>query len=510
MGLDGGGLEGFGEFGHGQAVAAIRSWRTQHKKQTGEGDDCRWPPAAAMVQGSAADRGARMKIEQGTKRRGGALAGVALAAALVAACGGSDPEISQANTGCNLDEQKTWLRGYMRDWYFWAGSSPDPEPGPYASVASYFDALLLPGEGSTTDLARRWSYITDTAVYNQFFDEGKSLGYGISVNGVERTPPLKLRYVEPLSPGGKAGLQRGDTVVSINGVSAADMLASQDFGLNPGRVGETADVVIDRGAGPTSYRLSAASYTLTPVTSVAVLTLPNGSKAGYLSLKDFIPSAEAPLADAFSSFAAQGASELILDLRYNGGGRISTSTLLASLAAGINRNGAAFAKLRFNSKQAARYNYTFNLEGATRSGYSRVVVLTGSRTCSASELIVNGLKPYTTVVSIGGTTCGKPVGFSPRDNCGSTYSAVNFESVNANNQGGYHDGIAATCPASEAFSGTLGTPSEKLTAAALDYLQTGVCPVATGPSPTARALSAAPGTPRLTTEPGERQGMWAD
>jgi hypothetical protein len=441
----------------------------------------------------------------------GPVSAAVAAAVLMTACGGgSDPEIDTANTGCSVDEQKTWLRGYMRDWYFWTGSSPDPAPGPYTSVASYFDALLLPGEGSTTDLSRRWSYISDTAAYNQFFDEGKSLGYGISVNGVERTLPLKLRYVEPLSPGGQAGLQRGDTVVSINGVSAADLLASQEFSLNPGREGETIDIVIDRGAGPLSYRLSAVNYMLTPVTSVTVLSLPNGNKAGYLSLKDFIPSAEAALGNAFATFAAQGATELILDLRYNGGGRISTSTLLASLAAGVGNNGRTFAQLRFNSKQAAAYNYNFNLDGATRSGYSRVVVLTGSRTCSASELIVNGLKPYANVVTIGGTTCGKPVGFSPRNNCGSTYSAVNFESLNANGDGRYHDGIAATCPASDDFAGPLGVAGEKLTAGALSYLQTGICPVAVGPAPSARALSLARGAARRTTEPGERQGMSAD
>jgi carboxyl-terminal processing protease len=447
-----------------------------------------------------------MKIEHGIKGRLVALA----AAALIAACGGSDPEINQANAGCSVDQQKDWLRGYMRDWYFWTGSSPDPAPGPYASVASYFDALLLPGEGSTSDLSRRWSYISDTAAYNQFFDEGKSLGYGLSVNGIERTLPLKLRYVEPLSPGAQAGLQRGDTVVSINGVSAADMLASQEFNLNPGREGETIDIVIDRGAGPASFRLSAVNYTLTPVTSVTVLTLPNGNKAGYLSLKDFIPSAETALGNAFATFAAQGATELILDLRYNGGGRISTSTLLASLAAGVGNNGRTFAQLRYNSKQAAAYNYNFNLDGATRSGYSRVVVLTGSRTCSASELIVNGLKPYANVVTIGGTTCGKPVGFSPRNNCGSTYSAVNFESLNANGDGRYHDGIAASCPASDDFTGPLGVAGEKLTAGALSYLQTGTCPVAVGPAPSARALSLARGAARRTTERGERQGMSAD
>jgi len=255
--------------------------------------------------------------------------------------------------------------------------------------------------------------------------------------------------------------------------------------------------------------VTAATYSLTPVTGVSVLSLPGGAKAGYLSLKDFIPGAEAPLKSAFANFASQGASELILDLRYNGGGRISTSTLLASLVAGVTRNGLDFALLNFNSRHQAD-NYAFKLGGVSNLGYSRVVVLTGSRTCSASELIVNGLKPYVNVVTLGNTTCGKPVGFSPRDNCGSTYSAVNFESLNANGQGRYYDGISATCAAADDFSGVLGEASEKLTAAALGYLQTGSCPVAVAPGPQSRALGLPRATNRPTTEPGERQGMWAD
>jgi carboxyl-terminal processing protease len=150
--------------------------------------------------------------------------GAALLVALLSACGGSDPEIGNANTSCSVPDQKTWLRSYMLDNYFWSGQSLNPEPGPFATVPDYFDALLLPGEGKS-DVNHRYSYISDTAAYNQFFAEGKSFGYGLSVNGIEQQLPLKLRYVEPQSPGGVLGLRRGDTIVSINGVSAADMLA---------------------------------------------------------------------------------------------------------------------------------------------------------------------------------------------------------------------------------------------------------------------------------------------
>jgi hypothetical protein len=143
-----------------------------------------------------------------------------------------------------------------------------------------------------------------------------------------------------------------------------------------------------------------------------------------------------------------------------------------------------------------------------------VVVLTGARTCSASELVVNGLKPYVQVVTVGGQTCGKPFGFVPVTSCSSTFSAVNFESFNALGEGRYYNGIPATCAATDDFNGQLGDPAETLTSAASSYLQTGACPtVAAHPTLLSARTHALPTTQRPSVavpEPGERRGMWAD
>ena len=428
---------------------------------------------------------------------------------LLTACGGGS-----GDDACSVPAQRNWLRGYMLDWYYWTGLSPNPEPEAYGSVQQYFDALRFAGSASVP--RDRWSYISDSASYTQFFTEGKTLGYGLFVNGVESRAlyeagqpfgALKVRFVEAQSPAAGV-LLRGDTIVSLNGRSAAELVAANDFSaLSPSSEGQVLNAVIDFGSGPTPVTLAAATYSLTPVTATEVIDLGNGQRAGYLVLKDFVTQAEAPLADAFTAFRTQGATELILDLRYNGGGRVSTSAMLASLVAGVANNNAAFTTLRYNSRHPSA-NFTYNF-AATAPGFSRVVVLTGSRTCSASELVVNGLKPYVNVVTLGDTTCGKPFGFSPATYCSSTYSAVNFESVNALGLGQYYDGIAATCAAADDFSGVLGAPTEKLLAAATGYLQTGTCPVVTA-SERPRALSISRRLRALGTEPGERQGMWAD
>jgi hypothetical protein len=244
------------------------------------------------------------------------------------------------------------------------------------------------------------------------------------------------------------------------------------------------------------------------------LTLPNAraSKVGFLVLKDFITQAEAPLAAAFNDFRAAGARDVILDLRYNGGGRISTATMLASLVAGITHDQSVFADLKFNTQHATQ-NTSYRL-ASQATGFDRVVVLTGARTCSASELVVNGLKPYVQVVTVGGQTCGKPFGFVPVTSCSSTFTAVNFESFNASGQGGYYNGIAATCPAKDDFNGQLGDPAEALTAVASGYLQNNSCPaVATHPtllSARSNTLLAIQRPSIAALEHGEWRGMWAD
>ena len=434
------------------------------------------------------------------------MAAVLLAIAL-SSCGGGSSTPAAGSAQCDLDSQKNWLRSHMLDSYFWAGASPNPEPAAYDTLQKYFDALRYSGAGAVP--ADRWSYISDSASYNRFFGEGRTLGYGLFVNGLELQLPLKVRFIEAQSPAAAQGLVRGDVILAINGRSAADIVAANDFNvLSPAKEGDTLTVQVATAAGSRTLTLTATTYALTPVPVSRVLTLANGVKAGYLVMKDFISQAEAPLAAAFSEFHSAGATELILDLRYNGGGRVSTSNVLASLVAGGAHNGQVFTRLSYSAQQASRNtSYVF---AATDTGFARVVVLTGERTCSASELVVNGLKPYVNVVTVGAQSCGKPFGFNPTASCSSTFSAVNFESLNALGEGRYYDGIAATCPVAEDFSGQLGDPAEKLTAAAASYLQTGVCPAVAAAQERERSLSVVRRARAAPPEPGERRGMWAD
>jgi hypothetical protein len=105
-----------------------------------------------------------------------------------------------------------------------------------------------------------------------------------------------------------------------------------------------------------------------------------------------------------------------------------------------------------------------------------VFVLTSSGTCSASESVINGLSPFVEVVRIGGTTCGKPYGFSGKDNCGTSYFPIEFQGTNAAGFGDYADGFAPSCTVSDDLAHELGDPNEAMLAAALAYQATGSCP----------------------------------
>lgn len=429
----------------------------------------------------------------------------AAALVLLASCGGNDDDYDDDKAfSCTVANEKTWLRGYMHDLYFWSGRSPNPDPDGYADPAAYLDALRF--QGDATAPRDRFSYIEDAGAFDEFFVEGRTLGYGIAVNGTEGTLPLKVRYVDPGSPAANANVVRGETLVSVNGVTAAQLVQSGNFSvLSPAREGDVITVVLDTNGTQRTVTLTGARYNLVPVTAATVFTLANGTKTGYLSLKDFITQAETPLAQAVANFRAQGATELILDLRYNGGGRVSTATALGSLVTGATHAGKTFTDLVYNANNQ-RLNARYTLANGGGNAFPRVVVLTGPRTCSASEMVVNGLKPYANVVTIGSASCGKPVGFSPTETCGNVYSVVNFESLNASGQGRYYSGLPLTCAVKDDFSKNLGDATETLTAAALSYLQTGSCPAQ--PMSTTANILRAKGVP--VVEPGRAGGMLAD
>lgn len=407
---------------------------------------------------------------------------ILVTSALLAACGGGgDSTAAFGNAGygaqpasCSTADQRTWLKAYMADQYFWSANLGAPNESA-TSLDAYFRSLLF----TPTD---RFSNGQSTAQFNQFFTEGTRTGYGYSLAFADAAQTiLQVRFTEPLSPVGLAGMQRGDTIVSVDGLTPAQITTGSLANVDTAGVPRSFTVKSANGVVRT-FSATSANYALTPVLATRVLTAQNGARVGYLAYQEFIASSASALGNAFDTFRAAGVTELVVDLRYNGGGSVTTARNLASLMGGAGLNGQIFAGLRFNAKNSdSNVNYTFTSSTATLpaqplEGLNRVFVIASSGTASASELVINSLKPFRNVVTIGSTTFGKPYGFVPRDACGTTYSAVNFDSVNAQGVGGYTGGLPATCAVSDDLSKALGDPAERRIAAALSYIQTGACP----------------------------------
>jgi carboxyl-terminal processing protease len=450
-------------------------------------------------------------------------------AALVAACGGgggggvsdslppsstlaqqcspANPLAPSANRTASLDTERRWVRSYVDEAYLWYREVPTvdatrPEFNlsdvPIA-LDNYF--LALTEEGVARD---RFSFTYPTADWLALAQSGIVSGFGAEWLLGSATPPRNIRiaYVDPQTPAAAADLTRGMALVSVDGFSSDDNTSAGIERLNEAlfspTVGRSYSFVLrDLQGVNRAVSMTAAQITKTPVQNLRTIDTPSG-RVGYMSFHDHLVPAEGQLVSAFQSLASQNISDLVLDLRYNGGGYLYIASQVGYMIAGSTRTGGrTFERLLFNDKRTADnndpdnntpfYNVTSGFTGSGTTArqplpqlsLNRVFVLAGPGTCSASEAIVNGLRGINVeVVLIGGTTCGKPYGFTAKDNCGISYFPIEFQGVNDQGFGDYASGFAATCAAADDLTRALGDSSEGMLAAALSRRANGSCPVA--------------------------------
>jgi carboxyl-terminal processing protease len=432
--------------------------------------------------------------------------------AVVVSCGGSNPAPYSAFANkCDLADEKIWLRGWTDDLYLWYREVPNVNPNAYATAIDYFNVLKTTALTSSGNPKDKFHFTIPTAQWQAFSQSGVEAGYGVQWAVVAPRPPRQVvvAFTDPNTPAAAANIARGAQVLKVDGydlVNGGDP-TPLNAGLFPANVNETHTFTIqDLGASTTrDVTLTSANITSTPVQNVQILP---GTTVGYMLFNDHIATAENLLVQAVTQLKSGGATDLVLDIRYNGGGYLSIASELAYMISGPSTGGKAFETLTFNDKHPTNDPVTGQLlaptpflstaQGFTTTrgtplptlGLSRVFVLTGGGTCSASESVINGLRGQgIRILQIGSTTCGKPYGFYPGDNCGTTYFSIQFKGVNAQGFGDYPDGftpgtsdnadVLVGCQVADDFTHGLGDPNEARLAAALQYRTSQTCPPAT-------------------------------
>jgi C-terminal processing protease CtpA/Prc len=244
--------------------------------------------------------------------------------------------------------------------------------------------------------------------------------------------------------------------------------------IGPGKAGVTNKFLFETPLGKDSVIMSTkTSFKLNSVLMYDTLHLTSGI-TGHLVFESFITPSEDELAEAFSYFKATGVTDLILDLRYNSGGYLYIAQQLASYIAGNSLNGSPFIKMVYNNKHQGENNSFNFINTASPLGLTRLVVLTSWETASASECVMNGLKPYIDVVSIGDTTNGKPVGMDGGD-IGKKYfiAPVTFKSINKDNESDYFDGLPPIANVDDDITRDFNNREELCLKSAIEYLENG-------------------------------------
>jgi carboxyl-terminal processing protease len=454
---------------------------------------------------------------------------------------GTDPFNNNApypdRAGSLLDE-KNWLRSWNNDLYLWYSEVVDQNPANFSTVLAYFDVLKTTAVTPSGAPKDKFHFTYSTAAWGALANNNSQAGYGAQWIILRDTPPrsLVVAYTEPNTPATALGanLMRGEAIETVDNVSLINASTQADVdilnaGLFPAAAGQSHSFGVRDLAGNTrTITLVSADVISTPVQNTRTITTGSG-RVGYMLFNDHLATSEAGLYQAFTTLQSAGVSDLVIDIRYNGGGYLDIASEVAYMVAGPARTASKIFELtQYNSKHAtldpfghtitptpfisASLGFNAMLLVANQTlptlNLPRVFVLTGPDTCSASEAVINGLRGAgVEVIQIGSTTCGKPYGFYPQDNCGTTYFSIQFRGVNELNFGDYSDGFSPQntvavaggtpvgellpgCSVADDFTHQLGDPLEARLAGALSYRQNGSAACVTPPTGIAKALRA--------------------
>ncbi|HEY1007442.1 MAG TPA: S41 family peptidase [Sphingobacteriaceae bacterium] len=334
---------------------------------------------------------------------------------------------------------------------------------------------------------------------------GNDLGLALSAIGTNSNFEVRIRYSSPGSPAEKAGLGRGDLINTFEGRTVGTDFQNEVGFINNAMAGSTVKLAGRKKDGSAfNVTLTKAVYKSSPIYKDTILT--SGSKKiGYLAYARFsnTTNSDAALKKTFADFAAGGVTDLIIDLRYNGGGYVHIAELLSNLIAPSSLNGKVMFREKFNSTMQSgkatilknqplldandkpQYEggelvtyfdidyseennvHHFEKKG-TLDGIQNVVFIVTGSTASASELVINNLKPHMNVKVVGKQSYGKPIGFFPItiQNKYDVYYSM-FTSINSAGETDYYAGFVPDVDVADDVTRDFGDPAELSLAAAI-------------------------------------------
>jgi C-terminal processing protease CtpA/Prc len=398
------------------------------------------------------------------------------------------------STACSLSARQQWVLGQLNEWYLF----PDllataTNPASFSNLDDYVDALAAPARAQSRD--RFFTYVTSIKEEDAYYEEGMSAGLGVRFGFDSAARRLYVLEAYEGAPGLAAGMDRGTEVIAIGTTNSNLQTVSALYAsggtravseaMGPDTPGTTRVLQLRQlDSTVTTVSVSKRDFVLPPVSSRygAKVIGDGGRRVGYVNLRTFVITADPALRAALDSFKAQGITEVIVDLRYNGGGLVSVAELFSDLL-NAQRAGQVQSRTTFReSKASENSTQPFTSQPQAIAATKVAFIGTGS-TASASELVINAQRPYlgANAALIGSNTYGKPVGqiALDRPECDDRLRAVAFRTENAQRDGDYYTGLAArmeaTCQAGDDITYQLGDPRESSIRTALDFLAGRTC-----------------------------------
>ncbi|WP_169306887.1 S41 family peptidase [Pedobacter polaris] len=467
------------------------------------------------------------------------------------------PPTTTTATRAELTKDSIFL--YAKELYLWNDKLPTYEvfnPRKFttypASLDNYEEELFEitkysnPYEYKPGSTSSKFSYIADKADENpkaivksasvDLDGNGNDFGIRFGFYGTTANYTIYVTAVYENSPAEKAGFVRGDKITKMNGATFGVNFDAQYSAILTALNGTTIKLEgIKSNGNNFDLTLAKTVFASKPIYKSRVIDA-GAKKIGYLAYARFssMTNSQAGFDAAFASFSTAGVTDLIIDLRYNGGGYIETAEYLINLIAPNSVSGTVMFSEHYNTtmqnnqatilknqplldrndkvqyangKIVTYYDYIANPYSVANNtsrfakkgplnNLTNVVFIVSGNTASASELVINSLKPHMNVKLVGLTTYGKPVGFFPitLENKYDVYYSM-FETKNSLGQGGYYDGFVPDYSLSEVPANTImydfGNVNDNYLKKAIDVIAPGIVVTSQAKTMSAREKSLA-------------------